>query len=60
MDEKENVIVYTSHLVYNKPEWKCQLIGDDSLVLYPKYGQEPNWFWRKMQYLIFGFKWVKI
>jgi hypothetical protein len=29
------------------------------MVFVPRKGQEPNWFWRKMQFLILGNKWVK-
>ena len=25
----------------------------------PALGGEPNWFWRKMQYFVFGNRWVK-
>ena len=41
-------------------EWKCYLFGlEDAFVLTPKKGNVPNWFWRKMQYLILGNRWVK-
>lgn len=42
--------------------WKCELfgLGEHVLCVYPLKGQVPNWFWRKMQYLILGNKWVKI
>ena len=41
-------------------EWICYLFGSgSSLTLRPIKGKEPNWFWRKMQYLCFGNKWVK-
>ena len=42
-------------------EWKCQLFGDGEtgIIFTPKKGEEPNWFWRKMQYLFFGCKWIK-
>ena len=41
-------------------EWKCELFGTgQTLVLTPEKGKEPNWFWRNMQYLCFGNKWVK-
>ena len=42
--------------------WRCYLFGGDSssaLCWTPLKGGEPNWFWRKMQYLVFGNKWVK-
>lgn len=40
-------------------EYKCHLCGN-ALVWTPEKGQEPNWFWRWMQYLFFGFRWNKI
>lgn len=42
-------------------EWKCYLFGGDGggFVWNPLQGEEPNWFWRKMQFLCFGFRWVK-
>lgn len=39
-------------------EWHCYIT--DNFVLRPEKGKEPIWFWRWMQYLAFGFKWVKI
>lgn len=64
-----NSVTYTnliveekSTLVYSEKnsEWSCQLFGTgDALVLTPRKGKEPNWFWRKMQYLCFGNKWYK-
>jgi hypothetical protein len=32
-------------------EWRCTMFN-----IY----KPPNWFWRKMQWLFFGFKWEKI
>jgi hypothetical protein len=44
-----------------RAEWECELFGTSrSMVLIPEKGKIPNWFWRKMQYLILGNKWVKI
>lgn len=43
-------------------EWTCHLFGSDGLTgisWTPPKGDEPNWFWRKMQHLCFGNKWVK-
>ena len=43
-------------------EWQGLMFGNkgnDGLVWRPLKGGEPNWFWRKMQYLILGSKWVK-
>ena len=43
-------------------EWRCYMFGEPgtySFTFQPVKGHEPNWFWRKMQFLVFGFKWVK-
>ena len=45
-----------------KSEWKCYLFGSmdgSGLAFQPRKGAEPNWFWRKMQFLILGNTWVK-
>lgn len=39
-------------------EWECQLFGA-GLVLTPLKDSVPNLFWRKMQYLMVGNKWVR-
>jgi len=39
--------------------WKCHVFGAKDIVWLPNEGDEPNWFWRRMQYLFFGNKWVK-
>jgi hypothetical protein len=38
-------------------KWRCEIFGGTFLC--PLKGKEPNWFWRKMQYLILGFRWTK-
>ena len=44
-------------------EWKCYLFGNSAdnqgIIWVPNKGCEPNWFWRKMQYLVLGNKWEK-
>ena len=45
-------------------EWECYLFGntpkkDNGFRWRPCKGCEPNWFWRKMQWLILGNKWIK-
>jgi hypothetical protein len=44
-------------------DWKCYLFGGKEstvcMIWQPEKGNEPNWFWRKMQYLFFGNRWVK-
>ena len=46
-----------------RSEWQCYLFGNtpnnQGMIWVPNKGQEPNWFWRKMQYLILGNLWVK-
>jgi len=46
----------------SKPsDWQCTLIGGPNGAVYnPSEGNEPNWFHRKMQELILGFKWKKV
>ena len=42
-------------------DWQCHLFGSngDGISWRPTKGKEPNRFWRMMQYLCFGCKWVK-
>jgi hypothetical protein len=42
-------------------DWECQLFGtgENGIVYRPLKGKEPNWFWRWMQYLLFGNRWIK-
>jgi hypothetical protein len=45
-----------------RSQWHCYLFGGlpgDGLVWNPEKGKEPNWFWRWMQWLFFGNRWVK-
>ena len=52
-------------LTYTMPEfsnWKCYLFGStpgSGMMWQPYKGQEPNWFWRWMQYICFGNRWIK-
>jgi hypothetical protein len=52
------------YMMYTEPKysgWTCYLFGytNYGVSYHPLEGKEPNWFWRKMQYLILGHKWVK-
>ena len=51
------------NLSSEKSEWKCHLFGgtpaSQGLMWIPEKGCEPNWFWRRMQYLILGNLWKK-
>ena len=44
-------------------KWQCYLFGgkpdEIGIVWRPVEGAEPNWFWRWMQFLAFGNRWVK-
>lgn len=42
-----------------EPEWNCW-INEGLVISLGRDKQPPNWFHRKMQYLLLGFKWVKI
>ena len=42
-----------------KPELSKWSLKISNFTYTPLKGEEPNWFHRKMQYLILGFKWVK-
>lgn len=48
--------------VAHKPgTWRCELFGTGAMGLglhsFPP-DKVPNWFWRKMQWLFFGNKWI--
>lgn len=43
-------------------KWECHLFGsneEDGIHWRPIKGAEPNWFWRFMQWLLLGNRWVK-
>lgn len=43
-------------------EYACYLFGTTKgygLMYRPKKIDTPNWFWRKMQFICFGNRWVK-
>lgn len=56
VDEKKLAFFACSPLP-EPSDWECHLFG--GLVWHPLKGQEPNAFWRLMQYLCFGNRWVK-
>jgi hypothetical protein len=43
--------------IHEYSAWSCEIWP--GTVLRPLKGKEPNRFWRKMQYLILGFRWKK-
>lgn len=42
-------------------DYECELFGfgREGIILRPTKNNIPNFFWRTMQYLILGNKWVK-
>jgi hypothetical protein len=43
-------------------EWSCYMFGGDEsggFRFRPCKGNEPNWFWRWTQWIVFGNRWVK-
>jgi len=42
--------------------WKCKLfgMGDNYYIQFTEDQKVPNWFWRKMQYLLFGCQWERL
>jgi hypothetical protein len=51
---------YIIHQNQSDPsKWKCRLFGIDNFFFIPMKGNEPNIFWRTMQYLLLGNKWSK-
>lgn len=39
--------------------WRCVLFGDAHFAP-PKGTRIPNWFWRKMHYLVLGIRWERV
>ena len=63
MYEIDNEKIKDHHTIENpvQSDWECHLFGTKgSYILTPKKGNEPNWFWRWMQFFILGNKWVKV
>ena len=53
---------YDSIKIDEPSDWECHLFGgygSEGLVWTPLKGKVPNWFWRKMQYLLVGNMWIK-
>lgn len=59
---KEEADRVTVNFNTHTSDWVCYMCGDEkwSWQLRPSMGKEPNWFHRKMQELILGFKWRKL
>ena len=65
LTEEETGKIEGIHILHTpeQSEWKCYLFGNSTdnqgIIWTPNKGCEPNWFWRKMQYLILGNLWEK-
>lgn len=59
---KDAITFVSKNIVQEKSDWKCTIFGDseNGFIFIPNKDKEPNWFWRKMQYFIFGHRWEKI
>lgn len=60
--EPETMAASSLHFVnQERSDWQCELFGcgPHGIVWNPAKDHVPNWFWRQMQYLAFGNKWVR-
>ena len=65
--DSDNEIKWEETYIIPEPpelsEWTCHLFGSGGegggISWTPAKNKEPNWFWRKMQYICLGNKWVK-
>lgn len=59
---KEPYHEYPAFFVPQLDDWECQLfgMGPSGITVRPRKGNVPNRFWRWMQYLCFGNKWVRV
>lgn len=55
----DNSETYLTNIMEADPNWECQLFGMKHFILKPTKNDIPNWFWRKMQYIILGNKWIR-
>ena len=57
LEEKPSIIIANKDEEFS--DWVCYLFGGSIVKWRPLKKEEPNWFWRWMQYLFFGNRWVK-
>lgn len=55
---KPNVVAVNCYNFYSTAKFQCKMFGLENWILSSEV--QPNWFWRKMQYLCFGNKWEEI
>ena len=51
--------ISAAHLSFSIPKKSAWTMNCGNVYYTPNEGKEPNWFHRKMQELILGFKWRK-
>ena len=62
LDGKDVDLKIESFVLPEYSDWVCYLYGGGkrfSMVWKPEKGKEPNFFWRWMQFICFGNRWVK-
>ena len=62
MDNVEGII-HVPPITFEAPDygWECKLFGcEEGIVLWRFEGEQPNAFWRLMQYLLIGNKWRRL
>ena len=61
VSDESNCAGFKTVLPKPSTNWHCQLFGGGptGMILIPPEGKEPIWFWRWMQYVCFGNKWVR-
>ena len=56
----DTLLINTNVYVPELSAWHCELFGmGNRLTIRPEKGKVPGWFWRIMQYLILGNRWIK-
>lgn len=52
----------TKSFVFPVYTWRCRMfgVGGSGVCIQVEEKNVPNWFWRKMQYLILGNEWKKL
>ena len=55
-----NALANVKFINPDKSYWECEMFGTGrDMVFIPVKGNKPCWFWRWMQWLCFGNKWIK-
>ena len=63
MDEAEKITFVRGIRLAEESHWVCYMFGSEppyGMTWRPAKDNVPCWFWRKMQYICFGNRWVKV